>query len=86
MTCTVESLKDGLNYTGSVNRLRFDMEAAPIYAGVNLCDRPGRGAATTRGARLGSGGRGGVCWREHMLAWSQLNAMSENLCILLYTS
>ena len=34
MTCTVESLKDGLDYTGSVNRLRFDMEAAPIYAGV----------------------------------------------------
>jgi molecular chaperone DnaK (HSP70) len=33
-TCAVESLKDGLDYTGSVNRLRFDMEAAPIYAGV----------------------------------------------------
>ena len=33
-TCAVESLKDGLDYTGSINRLRFDMEAAPIYAGV----------------------------------------------------
>ncbi|KAI0249447.1 Hsp70 protein-domain-containing protein [Lactifluus subvellereus] len=33
-TCAVESLKDGLDYTGSVNRLRFDMEAAPVYGGV----------------------------------------------------
>ena len=33
-TCAVESLKDGLDYTGSINRLRFDMEAAPIYAEV----------------------------------------------------
>lgn len=33
-TCAVESLKDGLDYTGSINRLRFDMEAAPIYATV----------------------------------------------------
>jgi molecular chaperone DnaK (HSP70) len=33
-TCAVESLKDGLDYTGSINRLRFDMEAAPIYRGV----------------------------------------------------
>jgi heat shock protein 1/8 len=33
-TCAVESLKDGLDYTGSINRLRFDMEAAPIYSGV----------------------------------------------------
>ena len=33
-TCAVESLKDGLDYTGSINRLRFDMEAAPIYASV----------------------------------------------------
>ena len=33
-TCAVESLKEGLDYTGSINRLRFDMEAAPIYATV----------------------------------------------------
>jgi heat shock 70kDa protein 1/2/6/8 len=33
-TCAVESLKDGLDYTGSINRLRFDLEAAPIYSGV----------------------------------------------------
>jgi heat shock 70kDa protein 1/2/6/8 len=33
-TCAVESLKDGLDYTGSINRLRFDLEAAPIYRGV----------------------------------------------------
>ena len=33
-TCAVESLKDGLDYTGSVNRMRFDMEATPIYAQV----------------------------------------------------
>lgn len=33
-TCAVESLKDGLDYTGSINRLRFDMEATPIYSGV----------------------------------------------------
>ncbi|KAI0271315.1 Hsp70 protein-domain-containing protein [Gloeopeniophorella convolvens] len=32
--CAVESLKDGLDYTGSINRLRFDMEAAPVYAAV----------------------------------------------------
>ncbi|KAI9450059.1 Hsp70 protein-domain-containing protein [Lactarius psammicola] len=25
---------DGLDYTGSINRLRFDMEAAPVYSGV----------------------------------------------------
>ena len=30
-TCSVESLKDGLDYTGSINRLRFDMEMRPIY-------------------------------------------------------
>jgi molecular chaperone DnaK (HSP70) len=33
-TCAVESLKDGLDYTGSINRLRFDMEAAAIYSEV----------------------------------------------------
>ncbi|KAI6157201.1 Hsp70 protein-domain-containing protein [Pisolithus tinctorius] len=30
-TCSVESLKDGLDYTGSINRLRFDMEVRSIY-------------------------------------------------------
>ncbi|KAF8132772.1 Hsp70 protein-domain-containing protein [Boletus edulis] len=30
-TCSVESLKDGLDYTGSINRLRFDMEMRSIY-------------------------------------------------------
>ncbi|EPQ61321.1 actin-like ATPase domain-containing protein [Gloeophyllum trabeum ATCC 11539] len=30
-TCSVESLKDGLDFTGSINRLRFDMEVRPIY-------------------------------------------------------
>ncbi|KAH7907173.1 Hsp70 protein-domain-containing protein [Hygrophoropsis aurantiaca] len=30
-TCSVESLKDGLDYTGSINRLRFDMEVRAIY-------------------------------------------------------
>ena len=30
-TCSVESLKDGLDYTGSINRLRFDMEIRSIY-------------------------------------------------------
>ena len=30
-TCSVESLKDGLDYTGSINRLRFDMEVRPVY-------------------------------------------------------
>jgi heat shock 70kDa protein 1/6/8 len=33
-TCAVESLKEGLDYTGSINRLRFDMEASPIYTAV----------------------------------------------------
>ncbi|KIK97915.1 hypothetical protein PAXRUDRAFT_824451 [Paxillus rubicundulus Ve08.2h10] len=30
-TCSVESLRDGLDYTGSINRLRFDMEVRSIY-------------------------------------------------------
>jgi len=30
-TCSVESLKDGLDFTGSINRMRFDMEMRPIY-------------------------------------------------------
>jgi heat shock 70kDa protein 1/2/6/8 len=33
-TCSVESLKDGLDYTGSINRMRFDMEARPVYTAV----------------------------------------------------
>ncbi|KAF8896742.1 Hsp70 protein-domain-containing protein [Gymnopilus junonius] len=33
-TCSVESLKEGMDYTGSVNRMRFDMLASPIYASV----------------------------------------------------
>ncbi|KAJ8483086.1 hypothetical protein ONZ45_g14724 [Pleurotus djamor] len=34
-TCSVESLKDGLDYTGTINRLRFDMIAKPIYTAVS---------------------------------------------------
>ncbi|THH30250.1 hypothetical protein EUX98_g3926 [Antrodiella citrinella] len=34
-TCSVESLKDGLDYTGTINRLRFDMEVRSIYEQVN---------------------------------------------------
>ena len=34
-TCSVESLKDGLDYTGSINRLRFDLEVRTIYDKVN---------------------------------------------------
>ena len=30
-TCSVESLKDGLDYNGSINRLRFDLEVRSIY-------------------------------------------------------
>jgi len=33
-TCSVESLKDGMDYTGSINRMRFDMLGSPIYAAV----------------------------------------------------
>lgn len=33
-TCSVESLKDGLDYTGTINRLRFDMEVRSIYSQV----------------------------------------------------
>ncbi|CAA7263618.1 unnamed protein product [Cyclocybe aegerita] len=33
-TCSVESLKDGMDYTGSINRMRFDMLGSPIYATV----------------------------------------------------
>ncbi|KAH9920504.1 actin-like ATPase domain-containing protein [Epithele typhae] len=30
-TCSVESLKDGLDFTGTITRLRFDMEVRTIY-------------------------------------------------------
>ncbi|RXW19695.1 hypothetical protein EST38_g6170 [Candolleomyces aberdarensis] len=33
-TCSVESLKDGFDYTGSINRMRFDMVASPVYVSI----------------------------------------------------
>lgn len=33
-TCSVESLKDGVDYTGSINRMRFDMEVRSVYNAV----------------------------------------------------
>ncbi|TFY70437.1 hypothetical protein EVG20_g2562 [Dentipellis fragilis] len=33
-TCSVESLKDGLDFTGSINRMRFDMESRSVYGAV----------------------------------------------------
>ncbi|KAI0641234.1 actin-like ATPase domain-containing protein [Trametes meyenii] len=33
-TCSVESLKDGLDFTGTITRLRFDMEVRSIYDSV----------------------------------------------------
>ncbi|KZT00901.1 actin-like ATPase domain-containing protein [Laetiporus sulphureus 93-53] len=33
-TCSVESLKDGLDFTGTITRLRFDMEMRSVYAQV----------------------------------------------------
>lgn len=33
-TCSVESLKDGLDFTGSINRMRFDMEVRAVYSQV----------------------------------------------------
>ncbi|KAI0043341.1 actin-like ATPase domain-containing protein [Auriscalpium vulgare] len=33
-TCSVESLKDGLDFTGTINRMRFDMEARSVYSAV----------------------------------------------------
>lgn len=30
-TCSVESLKDGLDFTGTITRLRFDMEVRAVY-------------------------------------------------------
>jgi heat shock 70kDa protein 1/2/6/8 len=33
-TCSVESLKDGVDFTGTINRLRFDLEASAVYNAV----------------------------------------------------
>ncbi|KAG6907627.1 hypothetical protein DXG01_008163 [Tephrocybe rancida] len=33
-TCSVESLKDGMDYTGSINRIRFDLVVRPVYTAV----------------------------------------------------
>ena len=33
-TCSVESLKDGMDYTGSINRMRFDMVVNAVYIAV----------------------------------------------------
>jgi len=33
-TCSVESLKDGMDYIGIINRMRFDMLGSPIYTAV----------------------------------------------------
>lgn len=33
-TCSVESLKEGLDYTGSINRIRFDMVVRSVYTAV----------------------------------------------------
>ena len=33
-TCSVESLKDGIDYTGSINRMRFDMVVNAVYLAV----------------------------------------------------
>ncbi|KXN86254.1 hypothetical protein AN958_10307 [Leucoagaricus sp. SymC.cos] len=33
-TCSVESLKDGMDYTGSINRLRFDLVARSVYVSI----------------------------------------------------
>lgn len=33
-SCSVESLKDGMDFTGTINRLRFDVEMKPIYTQV----------------------------------------------------
>lgn len=32
--CSVESLKDGMDFSGTINRLRFDVLLAPIYAAI----------------------------------------------------
>ncbi|EKM77500.1 hypothetical protein AGABI1DRAFT_43082 [Agaricus bisporus var. burnettii JB137-S8] len=33
-TCSIESLKDGVDYTGSINRMRFDLVARPVYVSI----------------------------------------------------
>ncbi|KAG6888125.1 hypothetical protein C0995_010545 [Termitomyces sp. Mi166 len=33
-TCSVESLKDGMDYTGSINRMRFDLVVRSVYTAV----------------------------------------------------
>ena len=33
-TCSVESLKDGVDYTGSINRMRFDKVVNTVYLAV----------------------------------------------------
>ncbi|KAF9526807.1 Hsp70 protein-domain-containing protein [Crepidotus variabilis] len=33
-TCSIESLKEGMDYTGSINRMRFDMLISTVYAEV----------------------------------------------------
>jgi heat shock 70kDa protein 1/2/6/8 len=33
--CSVESLKDGIDYTGSINRMRFDMVVRSVYEAVS---------------------------------------------------
>ncbi|KAI5116561.1 hypothetical protein M0805_001546 [Coniferiporia weirii] len=45
-SCSVESLKDGVDFTGSVNRMRFDMEVRSVYdavvrASANLLESAG---------------------------------------------
>lgn len=45
-SCSVESLKDGVDFTGSINRMRFDMEARSVYdsvvrAAINLLESAG---------------------------------------------
>lgn len=33
-TCSVESLKDGIDYTGSINRMRFDLVVRSVYTTI----------------------------------------------------
>ncbi|KAF9445642.1 dnaK-type molecular chaperone bipA [Macrolepiota fuliginosa MF-IS2] len=34
-TCSVESLKDGIDFTSSINRMRFDLVSRPIYTAIS---------------------------------------------------
>ncbi|KAJ3561168.1 hypothetical protein NP233_g10361 [Leucocoprinus birnbaumii] len=34
-TCSVESLKDGIDYTGSINRMRFDLVCRSVYTAIS---------------------------------------------------